>query len=131
MSGTGHDVVVTSPDYKWMGSSLEQRQPPLLAVLVGKNIKHPAGPPNESGQEIYRRIQRQSIEEDVVVLFFEQQGGKWKDVSVEKLGTGPYRVSGALAINFGNAVRACETADEQRTFLKNIGLAVDNQLIGC
>ena len=130
MSGTGHDVVVTSPDHKWMGSSLQRQQPPLLAVLVGKNIKHAEAPKGESGQEIYRRIQRQSIEEDVVVLLLEQQGGKWRDVSVKKLGTGPYKVSEALTINFGNAVRPCETEDEQRDFLKTIGLAVDNQFIG-
>ncbi len=131
MCGTEYEVVVTSPTHKWMGSSLERHQPPLLAVLVGKKVEHADASKKESGQEVYRRIQRQSIEEDLVVLFFEQDGGKWKDVPVEKLGTGPYKVSEALTMNFGNAVRACENADEQRNFLKTIGLAVDSQFIGC
>ena len=34
-------------------------------------------------------------------------------------------------MNFFNAVRACDTNEEQRGFLSDIGLAIDGQFIGC
>ncbi len=125
------NIVVTSPGHKYLGSSLERDQPPLLAVLVGKKIELPKAPARESGDQMVERIRRESREADIVVLLFEKNSGTWKEVSVDKLGTGPYKASEALTSNFFNAVRGCETDEEQAGFLASLGLAIDEQFIGC
>ena len=127
MSGATYRVEVRSSGHRVMGSSVEQHKPPVLAVLVGKKIARTQA----SGEEVtYERIRQESLEADIVVLIFERHGGKWRDIAVERLGLGPYRVNEILAQNFGYAISPCVNADEQRRFLKILGLAIDKQVVG-
>ncbi len=133
MNGVEYDITVTSPNHRWLGTSLERQHPPLLAVLVGKNTVQTRVPTNESSEqsELVERIRKESLEQDIVALFFERHEGVWRDVPTHKLGTSIYKVSGVLGSNFFNAIRCCETTEEQRDFLALIGLAIDDQFIGC
>ncbi len=130
MSTSSPGVIVTSPQHQWLGSSLEQQQPAVLAVLVGKKVVgQTSGPlPDE---DIVSQIRRESREQDIVVLFFENSNDGWRDVPVEKLGVTPYQVSGILTSNFFNMVRGCKDNNEQAEYLKTIGLAIDEQFVGC
>ncbi len=131
MNAFGCDVTVTSPHHIWMGSCLERRSPPLLTVLVGKKIEEETAPEDGADDDVVERIRRRSRKQDIVVLFFEQNDGVWKDIPVERQGIGPYKVSELLTINFFNAVRGCKTAEEQKELLKVLGLAIDDEFVGC
>lgn len=127
MSGNRHKVVVTSPDHLWLGNSLEQADPPILAVLVGKNTPKS----QESDRDPLIRVMEESKEMDIVALFFEKRGDIWTDVPVEKLGVSPYQVNAILAVNFCYAIRPCVDSIEQQKLLQHVGLAIDEQFVGC
>lgn len=130
MSTDSPRVIVTSPQHQWLGSSLEQQRPAVLAILVGKQVTRKTSSPRPN-EDIASQIRRESREQDIVVLFFENSNGGWKDVPVEKIGTAPYQVSGVLTSNFFHMVRDCKDNNEQAEYLKTIGLAIDEQFVGC
>ena len=126
MCGSGHRVVVTSPNHQWLGSELVQ--PGLLALLVGQAREK--GSTSDGDEDVIVRLRRECRELDIVVLFAEQNEGKWAVVPVEKIGTPPYFVSSVLTVNFFNEVRACESNGEQDSYLEDVGIAIDEQFVG-
>lgn len=128
MNESEHSVTVTSPGYVWLGTSIEQREPTVLSVLVGKDIPESQEPVKNGDLTPMIEACR---EMDIVALFFEEGDKGWTDVPTEKFGEGPYMVSDMLAFNFFYAIRPCKDNDEQRNFLQAIGLAINDQFVGC
>lgn len=128
MSGTGHEIEVTSPKHKWMGSQLVQ--PGLLAILVGL-VSEEEPLLKGSDDDIVLALKKRSREEEIVVIFAERNNGApWRIVPTGKLGEPPYRVSEMLTINFFNNVSVFTDQGTQDAYLSEVGMAIDGELVG-
>ncbi len=123
------NATVTSPQYKWMGHELANIQEPLvLAMLFGKNVPASEGEVDEDGIGGLRQRCRDA---DIKVLFFEKAAMGWRVVPTGRIGTPPYQVSEFMTINFFHEVD-CFSADEQQySYLRELGLAIDGEFVSC
>ncbi len=122
-------VIVTSPKYQWVATSRLDPDVPVFCVLIGKRSSRPRDRKVETDPEA--ALRRECAELDAVALFFEKDGAAWKVAPVEKLGTPPYQVCSLTAANYLNKVRAFATDAEQSAFLEEVGIAIDDDFVGC
>lgn len=120
------DIVVTSPEYCWCGTSIKQDEPKIVAVLIGKNL-----PGGDSSRKSVEEILQECKKLDIRLLFFERATHKWETVRPEKIGQEPYVVNQALSFNYCHYIRPCESEDEQSNYLATIGLVIDGEFVGC